>query len=261
MGNMLEKIDIHLTDHCNLNCKGCTHFSPLAEEFYLKPEDFRIDINRLAALTGAQLKQMFLLGGEPLLHPQILDFFPIAREAFPNTEIIIITNAILLPDQPDEFWLKCKQYDIKIWVSLYRLKINYDLINAKAREFGVFCGYTGTGANEENQKDWGSWKLDPEGKQYWIDSFSFCALKNCVTLKKGKLHTCPTIAHIEHFNKFFGKYFEVSEYDYLDLNKVRNHESILKAMVKPVPFCRYCKTRNYTPCVWEPTKKNINEWI
>ena len=35
MAQMLEKIDIHLTDHCNLNCKGCTHFSPLAEDFYL----------------------------------------------------------------------------------------------------------------------------------------------------------------------------------------------------------------------------------
>ena len=25
-------IEIHLTDHCNLNCIGCSHYSPLAPE-------------------------------------------------------------------------------------------------------------------------------------------------------------------------------------------------------------------------------------
>lgn len=261
MANMLEKIDIHITDHCNLNCKGCTHFSPLSEEFYLNPVNFRADLARFAALTGAQLGQMFLLGGEPLLHPHLTEFFPIARELFPNTQIIVITNGILLADQPDSFWEACKKSDIRIWVSLYRLKIDYERIDARAKQFGVFCGYTGTKTNEEDKKDWGNWKLDPEGKQYWIDSFSHCKIRNCVTLKKGKLYTCPTIAHIEHFNKYFGQNLEVCEYDYLDLYKARNHDAVLKAMVKPVPFCRYCKTREFQPCTWEPTKKDIHEWI
>lgn len=261
MPEMLEKIDIHITDHCNLNCKGCTHFSPLAEPFYHNPENFKVDIKRFADITGGLLKQMFLLGGEPLLHPHLTEFFPIAREAFPNTDIIVITNGILLADQPDNFWLACKESNIKIWVSLYRLKIDYSKIDARAKEFGVFCGYTGTRTNDENKKDWGNWKLDLDGKQYWADAFSHCCLKNCVTLKKGKLYTCPTVAHIEHFNKYFGTNLEVCEYDYLDLFKIRNHEAVLKAMVKPIPFCRYCKTREYQPCTWEPTKRDIHEWI
>ena len=195
-------------------------------------------------MTDAQLGQIFLLGGEPLLHPQLTQFFPIARELFPNTQIIIITNGILLPQQPDSFWEACKKSDIRIWVSLYRLKIDYETIDARARQFGVFCGYTGT-----------------KGNQYWVDSFSHCMVKNCVTLKKGKLYTCPTIAHIEHFNKYFGTNLEVTPYDYVDIYKIRNHESILKSMVKPVPFCRYCKTRDYQSCCWEPTKKDIHEWV
>lgn len=175
---MLEKIDVHLTDHCNLNCQGCTHFSPLAQEFYLDLQDFKNDIGRLAALTGAKLGQMFLLGGEPLLHPQLMQFFQIAREFFPNTQIIIITNGILLPEQPDEFWLACKKSNIRIWVSLYRLKIDYETIDARAKQFGVFCGYTGTRTNEEHKKDWGSWKLDKDGQQYWADAFTYCKVKN-----------------------------------------------------------------------------------
>ncbi|MDY6358684.1 MAG: radical SAM protein [Cyanobacteriota bacterium] len=258
---MLEKIDVHLTDHCNLNCQGCTHFSPLAQEFYLDLQDFKNDIGRLAALTGAKLGQMFLLGGEPLLHPQLTQFFQIAREFFPNTQIIIITNGILLPEQPDEFWLACKKSNIRIWVSLYRLKIDYETIDARAKQFGVFCGYTGTRTNEEHKKDWGSWKLDKDGQQYWADAFTYCKVKNCVTLKKGKLYTCPTIAHIEHLNKYFGLNFEVTPYDYIDIYKIRNHQAILDTMVKPVPFCRYCKTRSFEKCVWAPTKRDVSEWV
>ena len=41
---MIEKIDIHITDHCNLNCVSCTHFSPLAEEFYLDIDIFDRDL-------------------------------------------------------------------------------------------------------------------------------------------------------------------------------------------------------------------------
>ena len=116
-----------------------------------------------------------------------------------------------------------KEFDIRIWVSLYRLKIDYERIDARAKQFGVFCGYTGTRTNDNNEKDWGNWKLDLEGKQFWADSFSHCQIRNCVTLKKGKLYTCPTIAHIEHFNKFFGTNLEVSEFDYLDIYKARKY--------------------------------------
>ena len=48
---MIEKIDIHLVDHCNLNCRGCTHFSPLAQEFYLDLDSYECDLTRLSKLT------------------------------------------------------------------------------------------------------------------------------------------------------------------------------------------------------------------
>ena len=33
-------LQIHLTEHCNLNCKSCAHFSPIAKEHF-------VDINIL----------------------------------------------------------------------------------------------------------------------------------------------------------------------------------------------------------------------
>ena len=43
--------EIHLRDSCNLNCVGCFHFAPLAEEnTYYPIEDFEKDIQRLSSL-------------------------------------------------------------------------------------------------------------------------------------------------------------------------------------------------------------------
>ena len=29
-------LEVHLAEHCNLNCKGCSHFSPLAEKEFIE---------------------------------------------------------------------------------------------------------------------------------------------------------------------------------------------------------------------------------
>ncbi|MDR2096978.1 MAG: 4Fe-4S cluster-binding domain-containing protein, partial [Spirochaetaceae bacterium] len=61
-----------LCEHCNLNCKGCGACSPLAGESYLDPASYEKDCERLSALSGGIVEYIDLLGGEPLLHPEII---------------------------------------------------------------------------------------------------------------------------------------------------------------------------------------------
>ena len=43
--------EIHLNDHCNLNCKSCFHFVPLAKpDSYYPLDEFERDIKRLCSL-------------------------------------------------------------------------------------------------------------------------------------------------------------------------------------------------------------------
>lgn len=70
----LMQIEFHLADHCNLNCKGCTHFSNLVKEPVLADyEQFRQDLRRLSGLFS-NIYEIFLLGGEPLLNPDAGNF-------------------------------------------------------------------------------------------------------------------------------------------------------------------------------------------
>jgi len=35
------ELEMHIVDHCNLNCAGCNHFCPLAEPFYISLKEFQ----------------------------------------------------------------------------------------------------------------------------------------------------------------------------------------------------------------------------
>ena len=44
--------DVEVTEHCNLNCKGCGSMAPIAEESFLDLNEYKKDITRLSELSG-----------------------------------------------------------------------------------------------------------------------------------------------------------------------------------------------------------------
>ena len=64
----IKSVDFELVGNCNLNCKGCNHFSPIAEKGELDCDAFRKDINQLYKVLGDCIHSINLLGGEPLMH-------------------------------------------------------------------------------------------------------------------------------------------------------------------------------------------------
>jgi MoaA/NifB/PqqE/SkfB family radical SAM enzyme len=78
----LLNFGILLTDHCNLNCAGCGNYSPLAKERFYDIESFKKECKRISELTGRKISAVTFSGGEPLLHPNITEFFDVARFYF-----------------------------------------------------------------------------------------------------------------------------------------------------------------------------------
>jgi MoaA/NifB/PqqE/SkfB family radical SAM enzyme len=92
-----------IMEGCNLNCAGCNIFAPLREKKFLDINSFEKDIKRLAELTDGIVEGMSFQSGEPLLHPNLTEFFDIARKYIREGEIAIITNGILLLEQDISF--------------------------------------------------------------------------------------------------------------------------------------------------------------
>ena len=253
------EFEIHLADNCNLNCKGCGHFSPLVNNRnYLDTNIFKRDMSRLGELCDKKISRISLMGGEPLHNPNISEICTIARE-YSTGMIEIITNGLLLDSQPNNFWEVCKKSKINITVSSYPVKINREEINKIAQSYGVNIVYRGG----DKTRPWSKFVLDIDGKQNYKKSFYSCPFSNsCIFLKNGNIATCGLPFYIEHFNNYFDKNLIVQKNDYINIYEVKNVDEILKFCSKPIKFCRYCNINesDFYKVEWGISKRAIEEW-
>lgn len=254
------KFQVHLTEHCNLNCRGCYHFSPLAQEEYLSLESYQADLQRLAVLFNGEMEEILLLGGEPLLHPDIAAMIRTARRYFAVGKIKILSNGLCLFNMPDEFWLACRETGTELWLTKYPISIDYDKIEMTAAKWELRIFWF----NTEPVRTLGHQPLDLSGSQDYLENFENCYRANeCIMLDHGKLYSCIIPATIRHFNRYFDQNLEVCESDYINIYEVASGRELLEKLVMPTPFCRYCNREDiaiFGEIPWEVSKYKIEEW-
>ncbi|GMO69968.1 MAG: hypothetical protein Ta2A_18450 [Treponemataceae bacterium] len=259
----LLSFQVKLVEHCNLNCKSCFVFSPIAKTKFLSVDTFARDCERLSKLTDRRVGMIALAGGEPLLHPKITEIFDTTARYFDKNlggGVVLVTNGILLLKQPETFWQSCKKNRISIVVTKYPINLDFHEMQRIATKYKVKFEFQGN--TELAEKTMFYCPLDASGSQK--DSIKLCTARNgvCSTLQDGKLYTCYLIPAIDHFNSYFNQNFEVVEDDYIDIYKVSNITQILEFLSKSVPFCRYCNIKEIvTGIKWGISKKDISEWI
>jgi molybdenum cofactor biosynthesis enzyme MoaA len=231
----ISYVETHLTDHCNLNCKGCGHFSPLAPETFADLRTFEKDLQELSAkLTFGTFR---LMGGEPLLHPEIVGFTKAARKYLPDAEIAIVTNGIKLPQMDETFWHALKENNVKIHLSKYPTLPDFTaLLKSKNVVFEV------------TDYSYFSQALNFEGNFDIIASHKNCKINICHNLRSSKLYACPLI---------YAGYFsnDITLPEPIDFYKLTGAE-IKKALEKPQIACKYCDTYNPRIFKWERNDKN-----
>ena len=95
-------VEYSLTEHCNISCHACAHASPLLPEKFADIDDFSRDFEALAAAFHSQ--ELRLVGGEPLMHPELTAFISQARKIGIADKIVVYTNGVLLHQMPTAFW-------------------------------------------------------------------------------------------------------------------------------------------------------------
>lgn len=243
----MNYIEIHLTDHCNLKCVGCSHFSNISKPYFKPLEDFITEMQDLRDKT--EVRTIRLMGGEPLLHPNWLRFCEVTREIFPHAHIVLVTNGVLLnkilPDEVNEL----NALDITVCMSDYELNLN------KPAVFGIHK------TEIHGKGELYNISLDLKGIQDKEVSFKNCDLHThgWNFYKDGKLYPCCVMGNIEIFLEHFG----------LELNNdrgisVKDHtiDEINEFLNTPTEACRYCNTiaRSHSKVSWCKSKGDISEW-
>lgn len=248
---LLFEFEIPLTAHCNLNCQMCTVFSPVAEKSFIPFESFRKDVARIAELFGSDGVWFRLVGGEPLLHPEISRMMVHARKLLPHALISITTNGLLSRRMPEAFYKAARDENIVMLHSPYP-PVKTDEKIAFLREKGIMAFRT--------VKKFSSRKmpLDVTGSQDAARNFEKCGYR-CNFIKDGRLSRCFYPLVIEHFNKAFGQNLKVSANDAISIHS-HSRDEIGAFLEKPIDFCRYCGKNAPEFFHWKQSSKSIHEW-
>jgi len=256
-------LEYHLVDSCNLKCAGCSHYSSLLGGLtYPKLEDIIADLSLLKSKVGDNLMLLKLLGGEPLLHPQICECLKEIRNLFPKAILVIVTNGILLKKMSDEFYDICSKLRIQIEITDYNLpNVNVEEIIPKLKELNIKSKVY---RNSSKNFVWHYKHIRlTEGK---IDCLSKCIYKHmCNNYRNGKIYLCPHIAYIDFFNNYFGKNITLDNTDYISLDEINSFDELMEKLntAKPNFCCNYCNYYDNThpeKGEWHTTKKDINEF-
>lgn len=249
---ILSYFETHIVDQCNLNCKGCAHYSNLAPNHLVNPSEFEKDIQRITELFST-IERFRIMGGEPLLHPELNQFLSIARKHLPKTKIGLVTNGSLLHKMQDGFWNCCTDNNIHVIITPYPIKIDIQTIRQKAEDHKTKLTYSVTTPFEFFAG------MNMQGDSKPQEAMNNCRKHfNCPNLKDGKMYACAIAAYINYFNDHFQK--QIPQRGWIDIHSPETTgEKILEVINEPFETCKFCSA-NFRKFKWDVSKKDISEW-
>ena len=127
--------EINAVYHCNLSCRSCSHLSPLVEKYVMEVDRLRDDLTLLQRVYHAEYAN--LLGGEPLLHPELPYLIETVRETGIADKIKIVTNGILLPRMPEILWELTDIIVISLYSPAFLPEKTLDILKDRAVKYNV----------------------------------------------------------------------------------------------------------------------------
>ena len=252
----LDYLQIDLLQHCNMKCKSCMLYSNIiTEPNYADYDSVLNDWRRLKDLFWGVFK-LRLLGGEPLLSPRLADYVQSARQIFPDAEIEVVTNALLLRENEEIenlLELMCEE-NISFDISVYKpMEAKIDDVKDLLKKHGVKYSL-----NMTKGEFYKILRRNPD--QNITVAHGRCLSKKCHDLKEGRIYNCPRPSHISILNeKLQGKWPEkVGGYD---LYSAKDGWQLKKVLNSPYEFCAYCG--ELVSNKWERTdlsKVSLDDW-
>ena len=208
----LPFLETMVTQACNLSCLGCTNYSDLPHKGYVKWSDAKQNLKEW--LTRIEIDDFGILGGEPLMNPEIEKWIIGLRELMPNAQIRFTTNGLLLDKKfhivkllhaTGNCVLKITNHfdkNDKIETIIQKVFQNFDWTPVK--EFGIDRYKTSNNLRFQINKPQIFYKTYRNNYENMMphnsnpnDAINVCCQRYCPLLYQGKLYKCSTSALLQ----------------------------------------------------------------
>jgi ABC-2 type transport system ATP-binding protein len=231
-------LEFFAVDHCNLKCSGCSQCSPFLKKHFADISIFEKNLESLSKYLRPN--KITILGGEPLLHPEIDSIVSIARNSKMFNKIHITTNGLNLLKMSSAFWLGV---DV---VRISKYPANADFINQNLEKF---INVSETNKVELQIREMNSFNriiLTEENTNEKLvnEIYDRCIYKYyCHTLSEGKIFRCSPVVNLKKYHEAIKNTSTSDFQDYLEIDDSTNFKTTLFNYLKadtPLSGCKFC---------------------
>lgn len=260
-------IELYITNECNLTCSDCNRYNNYDFTGHF---DWR-ESEKSIMIWGQRIRAplITIIGGEPALHPELIDWVDLAARAWPDTQITIQTNGTIGHDRLRE--VKTKWHTkVAVVVSMHDERMNNFFHNDR---FFLHTHQTGPGENHkpfwlqpqmeftrcaliDRKHDFTVHNSDPEA------AFQSCAMKHSHTIFQGRLYKCPMVAILPQFAKQYRVDFSAAQKDLLSSYQGLADDCDTASLIdfvntrdQAIAQCRLCPSEFSTSTVTFDTKR------
>lgn len=231
----VKSLEIHVSYHCNLSCKGCSHMTPLEKEKYIDEFDIYDTLKILSKYLHCEVIR--LIGGEPTLNHNLSSIAKNIKKINIADKIAIATNGIFIDKIQEDVLKNVDIFEISNYH--YSEHLTNKIINWA-----------------KNVKEKYNIKTYIYMYKYFRESISYLKNEDTDLIKK-IYDTCIVSHDWQCFNVFEGYFFKCPqaiaisrniENNYMDTNGIKieddsNLEDRLYEYInddKPLKACSYC---------------------
>jgi len=191
--NLESVIEIYITNECNLSCSNCNRFNNYnfsGHYSWKKNQEF---VKAWGKKITAPL--ITIIGGEPMLHPDLDKWTELVATTWPDIPVMIQTNGTLKHSKIQ--FLKNKFQNVGDVASLHHSGLEKILTKNKFVK----------GVDIVDNTDFSDCALIDRVNYFELynsdpaSAFNSCTMRHSHTLFEGRLYKCPTVAILSEFIK------------------------------------------------------------
>lgn len=286
-----NKVEFYITNVCNLTCENCNRFNNHDFRGWQRWSDYA-DVYRQWS-EYVDLKNIVIMGGEPLLNPTVTDWVTGLRDTF-SCGIQILSNGLQLKQNPALYAALAQSITSTISISLHNLD-HFDIIRNNIKSFlQTPIDEFGIGINQINPGDPDAYYSLRDVNNVMVrihlsNSFSNASvykntqgqftLRNsdpffahqmcgfaqykCYHFIRGKLYKCGPVALMPEFDQQFN--LDISHEDRQLLHSYQpltiehwpdQALAWLEQLDDPIAQCKFCPTNDQTTTTIYPLVKH-----
>lgn len=265
----INRLDVMIAYSCNLACQGCISISDRPRDG-IEPYQSVIDqINTWKTIISPAVTTIF--GGEPCLHPRLIEICKHVRTSWPGTTIRLITNGYLLDNFDADQWFELGRFEIQ--VSVHR-KDHEQVLNKKIKNIltkrkpWITTAHQAPGDHKQIQWQHNLVSIHKSTFKEFVvpyrqingqllpwnsnpaESHKICGAPSTPVLYKGKLYKCPAVANAIDITK-------ENWFDYSAVSVSDDLTDFINSIGIPEPVCGQCPARSQAVIVDHFDRKNV----